>query len=122
MQLSEVVVRLHLQAHESVSKARNEDVKRRCAPSAAGSLLLALPELAMANKGNKQASRNVKKRCVQARDQRDDASRPTNKQGLYRVTGRVFDPNQRGRGECEQHDELNNEQEEQEEEGWRSAR
>ena len=41
----------------------------------------------MANKGNEEVSPSRKKRCVQARDQRDDASRPTNKQGADRVTG-----------------------------------
>ena len=40
----------------------------------------------MANKGNEEVSLRIARRCVQARDQRDAASRPTNKQGADRVT------------------------------------
>jgi len=65
-------------------RARNEEVKQRYTPSTALLLRLRLP---MANKGNEEVSPSRKKRCVQARDQRDDASRPTNKQGADRVTG-----------------------------------
>jgi len=52
----------------------------------------------MGKKGNEEVSPSRKKRCVQARDQRDAASRPTNKQGADRVTGMWTNSQQRTRG------------------------